>query len=168
MKAEEILNWPLEVKFGSTRTMNIFELARLHELAEEDLLDFSDEFLRFRELQLVKSKAATPESQKIIKDIEKALCNKLNAGTNKNFRWVPWSILKKADVINWPERIPFIRLSRHKKEDLKLLHKLREAISFSNVFLKTLSDRSFDKTPIGRHIIQSKAGAIKPDYKASI
>jgi hypothetical protein len=100
----------------------------------------------------------------IIKDIEIALVNKLNFGTKKTFKRVPWSILKKEDLINWPEGVPCYRLSRHRKKRLKLLHDFREEISFSKDFLKRLSDPSFDNTFVARLVLQFK----REDHKSQI
>ena len=116
----------------------------LYSLAKEDELDFSPGSIsRLRE-QLAKSKLPKTDVKVIISEIQTALCNRLNAGTNRNFARVPWNILKKEDIINWPEGIPLTRLSRQGYNNLKLLHKLREGIFFSEKFLKTLSDQSFD------------------------
>ena len=45
MKAEDILNWPLDVKLISIEKMNFNDLKKLNELARKDKLDFSAEFL---------------------------------------------------------------------------------------------------------------------------
>jgi hypothetical protein len=142
MKEGDILNWPPGLKFMPISEMNTNELKRLHELIKKDKLDFSSEFLE------------SFDRNAIISDIETSLCNKLSAGTNKKFKRVPWSILRKEDIINWPEGIPFERLSRHRMKRLKLLHDLREVIFFSKDFLLKLSDPSFNNTPIGWHTIQ--------------
>jgi DICT domain-containing protein len=154
LKAGDIMNWPPDLKFAPINTMNTNEVKKLHELVKKDILDFSPGLItRLREEELLKSKSAMPEFQEIIRDIETALCNKLNAGTNKNFDRVPWAILKTEDVYNWPAGVRFIRLSQLGKKHLRLLHKLRDVIFFSKEFLQRLSDPSFDKTPIGKLII---------------
>jgi len=161
MTADDVINWPPDVEFIPLFKMNLYGLKRLHELAKEDLLDFSPKFIRLKERPLSKSKSATPEFLKIRRDIETVLCDKLYSGTNKTFRRVPWNILKKENMINWPEGVPFSRLSQHSKKHLMLIHKLREVIFFREEFLKSLSDSSFDRTFIGRQIIQQHKGGIK-------
>jgi hypothetical protein len=150
IKVGHIVNWPPDVKFIPLYKMDLKGIKRLHELAEQDLLDFSPDFLK-----LVKIRSQKIDYKKVIKDIETALCNKLNSATNKTFKQVPWSLLKKDDIINWPDEVPFFRPNLHTKKRLKLLHKFREVISFSKDFLETLSDASFDKAKIGREILQS-------------
>jgi hypothetical protein len=106
---------------------------------------------RLRE-HLAKSKLSRSEkNQNIIRDIEVALCNQLNARTNKKFKKVPWTMLKTDDIINWPAGIPLIRLSRHTMSRLKFLHKLRYEIFFSEEFLKKLSDPRYEWT-LARYI----------------
>jgi hypothetical protein len=154
MTVEDIINWPSDVKFMPLYKMNVNQLRRLYKLAKQDRLDFSPEFIRFKERQLARSRFLKREAQDLIRDIETSLFNKLNSGTNKTFKRVPWSLLKKNDIINWPDGIPFVRLSLHSNTRLKLLHKLRVVISFSEDFLKRLSDPSFDKTNSARQILQ--------------
>jgi hypothetical protein len=154
MKAEDIINWPSGIEFKPLSNMNLKEVQVLHELASEDQLDFSSKFL-----QLSKGKLRPSEFQEIMKDIETTLCDKINAATNKTFRRVPWSMLKKGDIINWPEEIPFISLSKHRMKRLKLLHKLRDVIFFSKDFLNTLSDAGFDRTPIGKFVLADDGAA---------
>lgn len=161
MTAEDVINWPPDVEFVPLFRMNMHGLERLHELAKKDVLDFSPKFLSLKERQLVKSRSATPESLKMIREIETVLCDKLNSGTNKTFRRVPWNIIKKQDIINWPDGVPFYRLSQHSKKHLILLHKLRQVIFFNVEFLKSLSDPSFDRTFTGRQIIQQHKGVLK-------
>jgi hypothetical protein len=157
MKAGDIINWPQDVKLIPIYNMNMKDIQRLHELVKKDILDFSPGLItRLREEELLKGKSAMPQFQEIIRDIETALCNKLNAGTNKNFNRVPWAILKTEDVYNWPEGVRFIRLSQLGKKHLRLLHKLRDVIFFSKEFLQRLSDPSFDKT-ISQYIISDNA-----------
>jgi hypothetical protein len=150
MKAEDLINWPPDVEFKPVYNMALDDLKRLHKLVEANLLDFSSQFL-------AELKPATPKYrvvQEIIRDIETVLCHKLNAGTNKRFKGVPWTLMQKENIINWPKGIPFVKPLKQKKKDLKVLHKLREVFSFSKDFLKALSDPRFDKTHIGRGIIQ--------------
>jgi hypothetical protein len=154
MKAGDITNWPQDIKFQSVFKLNIRQLQALHELASKDQLDFSSNFL-----QLSTSKLRGVKFKEIMKDIETTLCNKLSAGTNKTFRRVPWSMLKKQDVINWPAGVPFERLSRNSLKRLKLLHKLRDVIFFSKDFLNTLSDAGFDRTPIGKFVLADDGAA---------
>jgi hypothetical protein len=112
------------------------ELQRLHKLVKANLLDFSPEFIRLRQVELAEGRSSIPEFKNMIKDIETALLNKLNAGSNKKFMEVPWIILKKENVINWPQGVPLQNLSHHTKEHLQLLHKLRFIIYFRKEFFK--------------------------------
>lgn len=57
-------------------------------------------------------------------------------------------------MINWPQEIPLKRLPEQWKKHLSLLYRLKEEIFFSKEFLETLSDPRFDRTSIGRQIIQ--------------
>jgi hypothetical protein len=123
--------------------MNTNEVKSIYALAMEDQLDFSPGLIsRLRE-HLAKSKLSKSINENIIRDIEVALCNQLNARTNKKFKKVPWTMLKKEDIINWPEEIPVVRLSQHKMKRLKLLHKLRDQIFFSEECIRKLSDPAF-------------------------
>jgi hypothetical protein len=148
MNAKDMINWPSGVEFIPVSKMKINEVKRLHKLSKEDLLDFAPEFLRRTPIKYAENKSD------IINDIESTLRRKLNAGTNKKFRRIPWTILSNKDIINWPKGMPFDRLSRLAEKRLKLLHKLREVIVFSDEFLSALSDPSFDRTPIGMQTIQ--------------
>jgi hypothetical protein len=135
LKEGDIINWPSDVKFKKIHKMTLDEVENVQELAKKDLLDFSPEVLNF-----LKSKSTKSEFHYMIRAIETALCNKLNAGTNKQFKQIPWTVLKKEDVINWPEGVPWAKLSEHRMKHLRLLHKLRDVIFFSKDFLKRLSD----------------------------
>jgi hypothetical protein len=52
MKAEDIINWPPDIEFRSIYRLSTWKVRKLQELAKQDLLDFSPEFLRLRKLQL--------------------------------------------------------------------------------------------------------------------
>jgi hypothetical protein len=149
IKAEDIINWPPDVEFGKVNKMNTNDVKKIYALAKDDQLDFSPGLIS--RLGKRPRKSRTPEYQVMVKDIQTALCNKLNAGTERYFRRVPWAMLKKEDIINWPEGIPLIRLSQHTMNRLKLLHKLRNEIFFSEEFLKKISDPRLDAT-ITRYI----------------
>jgi hypothetical protein len=138
MKPEDIINWPSDVRFIPVQKMKLYELKSLHKLVKEDILEFSPEFLRLKESQFSKIKSPKSELQDMIRDIETALCNKLNAGSNKSFSRVPWAVLRKGDIINWPKEIPLVWLSTQSKKRLRLLHKLREKFDFSKDFRKAL------------------------------
>jgi hypothetical protein len=152
MKEESIINWPPDVQFKPFYLMKNNELRRLHELAKSDRLDFSPEFLRIIERQLKKGKIVRRKFQKMVSDIETYLCNKLEAGTNIRFRKVPWTIIRKGDIINWPEGMPFLRLSHQGPRRLKLLHKQLKSVFFSENFLQMITDTSFNRTSISRFI----------------
>jgi hypothetical protein len=168
MTGDDIINWPSDVKVRPLYQMETYEVRKLHNLVKEDQLDFTPEFLgRFKSGRVTKwtsdrwqlraSRLAKAERKSnITKDIETALLNKLNAGTNKKFKLVPWTILREENIMNWPKGLPIGRLSRYTNKRLELLHKLREQIFFSEEFLQRLSDPSFDRTPIGLQIIQPK------------
>lgn len=79
-----------------------------------------------------------PEFKPIIKDIEDTLLAKLTAGTNIKFSRVPWSVLTKQDLINWPEKMPIWRLSRQGKNNLRRLHGIISDVNFSKDFLGKL------------------------------
>jgi hypothetical protein len=154
MTAEDIMNWPSDVQFQPFYKMQLKDLKMLNELAKENELDFSPKFLRLRALHLQKSRSRKPGIKKFIRDIEMALCNKLNAGTSIKFKRMPWNILKKGDIVNWPEGMPFVRLSHQGPNRLKLLHKLTDVISFSEQFLQRLSDPSFNRTSLTQFIVR--------------
>jgi hypothetical protein len=63
MKAEDIINWPSDVKFEKPGQMNFYGLEKIHRLSSDDLLDFSPEFLRRRRVQLAEGKSATNEPE---------------------------------------------------------------------------------------------------------
>ena len=48
MKAKDIINWPPDMEFRNVNRMSRSEVKRLLQLAREDLLDFSPEFLKLR------------------------------------------------------------------------------------------------------------------------
>jgi hypothetical protein len=150
IKAKDILNWPADVRCIPVWWMQADEVKTLHKLVKENALDFSPQFLKSE-----KSKLQNPSIQGKIGEIETVLCKKLDAGTNKRFRHVPWNMMRKEDIINWPEGIPLQRLSKHRRGRLKLLHKLREEISFSEAFLQRLS--SLNQASIRQFIISDKA-----------
>jgi hypothetical protein len=130
VKPGDITNWPADLQVMPVSRMNTIELQRLHKLVKANLLDFSPEFIRLRQVELAEGRSSIPEFQNMIKDIETALLNKLNAGSTKKIMEVPWIILKKENVINWPHGVPLQTLSHHTKEHLQLLHKLRDVIYF--------------------------------------
>jgi hypothetical protein len=144
MGSEDIINWPSDVRFVPVYKMNTDEVKRIYALAKDDQLDFSPGLISRLRKHLAKSKLSRSEkNQNIIRDIEVALCNQLNAKTNKKFKKIPWTMLKKEDIINWPEGIPLIRLSQHTLPRLNLLHKLRDEIFFSEECIRKLSDPAF-------------------------
>jgi len=57
IKAGDIINWPSDLNVNRTRLLSTVALKRLHLLVEQDLLDFSPEFLRHTQRQLAESKA---------------------------------------------------------------------------------------------------------------
>jgi hypothetical protein len=143
MGAEDIINWPSDVRFVPVYKMNTDEVKRIYELVKDDQLDFSPGLISGLREHLAKSKLSRSINENIIRDIEVALCNQLNARTNKKFKKVPWTMLKKEDIINWPKKIPVVRLSQHRRERLNLLHKLRYEFSFREEFIRKLSDPAF-------------------------
>ncbi len=55
IKAKDIINWPSGLEFKAIKKMPLNDLKKLHELAVEDKLDFSPEFLRRRGVQSSKN-----------------------------------------------------------------------------------------------------------------
>jgi hypothetical protein len=144
IKVEDVYNWPPDMEFRTISKMNTNEVKKIYALAKEDQLDFSPRLIGKLREHLAKSRFAMPEVQKMISDIEAALCNELNAETNRKFRKIPWAILNKDDIINWPEGVPFNKIFKQGFLNLKLLHRLRHEFFFSEKFLKKLYDPRYE------------------------
>jgi DNA-binding NtrC family response regulator len=130
MKAEDIINWPQEVRFVPIRKMNIIEAKKLHKLAKENLLDFTPEFIsRFKPSRVTRDQLRLDITQYL----EDKLAKKLNVYSIP----IPWSKMKAEDIINWPSSVTFKRFHQMNMNDLKRFHKLvkEDLLDFTPEFL---------------------------------
>jgi hypothetical protein len=135
MKAEDIINWPLDIEFQPIDRMKIKELKALHELAQNDLLDFTSEFLsRFKVTSLDRW---TRFLNQLRSDITKYLAGKLAKKLKRPGVRVPWSKMKAGDITNWPSNIEFKPINRLNIKDLETLLKLakKDVLEFSPDFI---------------------------------
>jgi hypothetical protein len=130
MTADNIINWPQEVEFKRFDKMNMEKLKKIHELVEEDKLDFSHQLISRLK---IKSKGFN----EILSDIRKYFGDKLAKKLNVDSIRVPWSQMKATDIINWPENVEFKPVKRMSMQELKLIDKLakKDQLDFSSEFL---------------------------------
>jgi hypothetical protein len=137
MKPADIINWPSGVKFERIAQMDIKVVQKLNELAKEDLLDFTPEFIS--QFKIMKDSV-----DKLRADFTKYLADKLARKLNISRIQIPWSKMKPADIINWPPDVKFKRIAQMNANDLKKLHELvkQDLLDFTPEFLKLLQSTS--------------------------
>jgi len=142
MKAEDIINWPSGVDFKQAHRVNKHDLTKLHELAKQDKLDFSPEFLSRLQnmLQLKVVSQWSRDRDDLRTEVLKYLRTKLAKNLNVSRIKLPWSKMKAEDIINWPSDVEFIKVSQININDLKRLHNLikEDKLDFSREFLRRL------------------------------
>jgi Mor family transcriptional regulator len=130
MTAGDIINWPQEVEFKALDALNTEELKKIHEVAKEDQLDFSPEFIRWFK--------ASSEKDELRSDVSKYLGDKLAIKLNvPSIKRLPWSEMTAGDIINWPQEVKFQRINFMNKKELKKLYRLakEDLLDFSPEFL---------------------------------
>jgi uncharacterized protein YfkK (UPF0435 family) len=135
MKADDIINWPLEVDLQSINKMKADDLKKIHQLVKDDRLDFSPEFVSWFENPLSEKK--TSVQAQLTSNITKYLEGKLAAKVKRSILPIPWSQIKPGDIINWPSDVALKSLLRMKVDDLKKIHQLVKEgkLEFSPEFL---------------------------------
>jgi hypothetical protein len=136
MTAGDITNWPSGMEVKPPKKMNIKELKRLHELAKEDVLDFSPKFLR----RITSNRTAnTLYFPKLRASVANYLTQKLASGLNvDSVRLLPWSEMTEGDILNWPSDVEFRPLYKMKTKEIRRLYEFAKAdrLVFSPEFLK--------------------------------
>jgi glycine betaine/choline ABC-type transport system substrate-binding protein len=142
MKAEDIVNWPPDVKFMKVFKMNLNEVKILHELVREDLLHFTPEFLG--RLKFAPLNQSGRERKQLISDVTKYLAEKLAKKLNVPSITIPWSQMKADDIINWPSDMKFDQIHRIKINEVRRLHKLanENQLDFTTEFLSRMKSGS--------------------------
>jgi hypothetical protein len=121
MKAQDIINWPPDVKLMSVYRMKVKQLKKILKLVKKDQLDFSPEFLgRFKRRPI--SKWVLLRNQ-LRTDIAKYLADKLAKKLNVSRIRVPWSLLADGDIINWPSGMKFKRIAQINIRQLNRLYR---------------------------------------------
>jgi hypothetical protein len=145
MKAEDIINWPSDVKFKPAYQMSIKDLKRIQELAQTDQLDFSPEIIN----QLKSSSRVTRERDELRSDLTKFLGDKLAKKLNVPSMKVPWSQMTAEDIINWPSGMEFKPPKKMNLKELKRLHELakEDLLDFSQEFLSGATS-NMDRKPL--------------------
>jgi hypothetical protein len=134
MTSKDIINWPQDMEFRNVNRMNTEELKKIHELAKDDVLDFSPEFIS----QFTFGKKKIIDRYLLETDVTKYLADKLAKKLNVTSIDVPWSEMKAGDIINLPREVKFQRINLMNKSDLKRMHELAkiDLLDFSPEFLK--------------------------------
>jgi hypothetical protein len=143
MKAEDIINWPSDIKFKRIYDTSISEIDRLHKLAEKDLLDFSPKFLWICQAGWVNR--PTDEKNQLRAYVTKYLGNKLAKKLKRPRVKIPWSRMKEEDIINWPSNVKLISPNKMDKKSLSGLYKLEieDRLDFSSPFLARFKSIQF-------------------------
>jgi hypothetical protein len=135
MKAGDIINWPSNIEFKPMERMKTEDLRALNELAQNDVLDFTPEFLRRFKVGTVNR--WTRDLNQLRSDITKFLAAKLAKKLKKPSVRIPWSKMKAGDIINWPSNIEFKPINRLNIRDTETLLKLakNDVLEFSPDFI---------------------------------
>jgi peptidyl-tRNA hydrolase len=136
MKAEDVINWPSDLKFMPVNKMTLHELKMLHKLVKEDLLDFTPQFLRnFKIISLY--------GHELRHYVTKYLVDKLAKKFNMSLIRIPWTKMTAEDIINWPSEVQFKPIYQMNTNDTKMLHALarEDLLDFSPTFLRRLRKR---------------------------
>jgi hypothetical protein len=143
MTTEDIINWPMDVKFNQLKKMSINELKRLHELAKEDLLDFSQQFINRLKIKIQMTSERNDLRSAIAKYLGDKLAKKLNVPSIK----VPWSQMTTEDIINWPTDVEFKPVKKMIINEIKSLHELakEDLLDFSTEFISRLENKHIGK-----------------------
>jgi hypothetical protein len=142
METGDIINWPSDVKLKPVSKMNLTEVKIIHEMAKEDLLDFTTEFLD--RLKFAPLNQFDRERKQLRSDVTKYLAQKLAKKLNVPSITIPWSRMKADDIINWPSDMKFDQIHRIKINEVKRLHKLanENQLDFTTEFLSRMKSGS--------------------------
>jgi hypothetical protein len=166
MKAGNIINWPADVKFKPVSKMNLTEVKILHELARENLLDYTPEFLgRFKFRPLNQSDRKRNELKS---DVTKYLAQKLAKKLNVPSITIPWSQMKADDIINWPQDVKFNQIYKINIKELERLHKLanENQLDFTTEFLGRIKFGRVSNWTISRNQLRSDISTYLADKLA--
>jgi hypothetical protein len=136
MLAGDIVNWPPEVEFEKFDRMNTEELRKIHELVQEDKLDFSQEFIS----RLKIKRKGTGKRVVLKSDVTKYLAKKLAKKLNVESIKVPWSQMTAGDIINWPPEVELKRFDKISSDHQRKIHELakEDKLDFSQEFISWL------------------------------
>jgi restriction endonuclease S subunit len=132
IKAEDIINWPSDLKFMSVHQMNTEQVKRIYSLAKQDDLDFSPEFInRFSSRKAIKV-------HELRSQVTKYLAAKLAKTLNVSSIKIPWSKMKAGDIVNWPPNLEFVPVYEMNLQAIEMLHTLAkdDQLDFSPEFLR--------------------------------
>lgn len=148
MKSENIINWPIDLKFVPIYGMNTNDLKRLYKLAQKDRLDFSPEFLSQFNIISKEPRYLDELRSDLTKYLAEKLAKKMNVPSIK----IPWAKMRSEDIINWPSGIKFRPAHKMSTKELKRLHELtkEDLLDFTPDFLNRL------KKNIGRDQLRSE------------
>jgi uncharacterized protein YutE (UPF0331/DUF86 family) len=121
MTAGDIINWPPEVEFKRFDKMSSDHQRKIHELAKEDKLDFSQEFISRLKIKRKETDKTVVLRSYLTKYLQDKLAEKLNV---QSVSKLPWSQITAKDIINWPPDVEFRNVNRMSTADAKRLHKL--------------------------------------------
>jgi hypothetical protein len=122
LKREDFVNWPNDVGLYSIADQGRQSLTKLY--SNLDRIDFTRDFID----QFARSR------QEIIPEIENNLLIKLNEGLKTNFISMPWYLIKRKDLVNWPIYIPVNYIFTLAKKHLISLHENLDSINFTQEF----------------------------------
>ena len=136
LKRENFFNWPTDVRLGRIIKQGKQSLVKLYSNLHR--IDFTKEFL-----DRYASKPKDGTKDKLIQEIKEKLLEKLRAGLEREgidvrINSVPWFILKRDDLINWPVSVPVQIIFKQYQNSIRKIHYNLGRINFTLDFLKKL------------------------------
>jgi hypothetical protein len=140
LKREDLVNWPNDVRLGQIKHQGKQSLVKLYN--NLDRIDFTKEFLDDSKRRPNKD----PEIKQIRSEIQNKLLVKLNAGLKTKFISIPWSLIRREDLVNWPNNVPLNNIDKLGIEHLGSLHEHLDLINFTQEFFDRYASKPKDGT----------------------
>jgi hypothetical protein len=125
------------VEFKRFDRMNMEELLKIHKLAKEDKLDFSQEFLSRSKIIRIGTDKRDELRSYLTKYLQDKLAEKLNVESIKKF---PWSQMTAKDIINWPPEVELKKMVKMSSDQIRKIQELvkEDKLDFSQEFISRL------------------------------
>jgi hypothetical protein len=152
--AKDIINWPPDVEFRNVELLSTVDLKRIHELAKDDILDFSPKFLSRFKINSKVNKRRDVLRLEVSQFLLKKLAQKLNL---ESFKRLPWSEMTAKDIMHWPPEVEFKSFDTMNTEEIRRIYEM-------------VTDDLLDFSPefISRFKINSKATGERDNLRSDV